>query len=309
MKRIIIFYKYINVANPEQEKKLLATTCKQLNLKGRIILAEEGINGTVAGNIEETSSFIQFLNTHNLFDGMDIKENLVDAAFEYFPSLSVKVKSEIINLGIDANKLTPKNAGKHLTPKQVHELLEKNPENLVILDTRNNYEWAVGRFKNSILPDIKNFRDLPGYIDQNIEQFADKQVLMYCTAGVRCERATAYLKTKGVAQEVYQIEGGVQRYTEQYPDGFFRGKNYVFDNRLTVKINDDVLSECLLCKISCDDIANCMNAICNKHFIGCEACVEKFNNTCGTECQQLIKENKVAARPPVVHIREQKKAR
>ncbi len=283
--------------------------CKKLNLKGRIILATEGINGTVAGSMEETASFMVYLNEHVFFDGMDIKESFVDPDYEYFPKLQIKVKSEIVNLGIDANKLTHKQGGKHLTPEQVHELLSKNPENLVVLDTRNDYEWAVGRFQNSILPDIQNFRELPDYIDQNIEQFKDKEVLMYCTAGVRCERASAYLNVKGVAQNVYQIEGGVQRYVEKYPDGFFRGTNYVFDNRITVKVNDDIFSECKLCAVPCDEYVNCRNSLCNNHFIGCESCIERLESSCSEVCQELIKNNEVPLRPPVEHLRQQMRAR
>lgn len=307
MKRIIIFYKYVAVEHPDQEKKSMFDLCKSLNLKGRIILAHEGINGTVAGSMEETESFKTYLNEHALFFGMDIKDSLVDPAYEYFPKLQIKVKSEIVNLGIDANKLTPEHAGKHLTPDQVHELLQKNPDNLLILDARNDYEWQVGRFNNSILPDIQNFRELPSYIDKNIEQFKDKEVLMYCTAGVRCERASAYLNVKGVAQNVYQIEGGVQRYVEKYPDGFFRGTNYVFDNRITVKINDDILSVCLLCQKPCDEYVNCKNALCNNHFVGCDACIERLESSCSEACLQLIKENKVALRPPAEHLRQQKR--
>lgn len=306
MKRIIIFYKYVNVPNPEQEKEVMLQMCLNDNLKGRIILAHEGINGTVAGTMEATERYMQYLNEHALFNGMDIKENIVSPEFEYFPRMRVQVKPEIVNLRIDPS-ITSEKGGKHLTPDQVHTLLEENPEDLIILDTRNDFEWEVGRFKNSILPKIEYFRDLPAYIDQNLEQFADKQVLMYCTAGVRCERATAYLNVKGVAKEVYQIEGGIQRYVEKYPDGFFRGKNYVFDNRITVSVNDDILSVCAHCQKPCDDYVNCLNALCNNHFIACEPCIEAFNTSCSATCQQLLQENKVAARPPAEHIRQQKR--
>lgn len=295
------------VEHPEQEKNTMLDRCKQLNLTGRIIIAHEGINGTVAGSMDETAAYMTYLNEHSLFNGMDIKESLVDAAYDYFPRMQIKVKSEIVNLGIDANKLTPAQGGKHLTPDQVHELLTKNPDNLVVLDTRNDYEWAVGRFSNSILPEIKNFRELPDYIDQNLEQFKDKDVLMYCTAGVRCERATAYLNVKGVAQNVYQIEGGIQRYVEKYPDGYFRGTNYVFDNRITVKINDDIFSSCLLCQKPCDEYVNCRNSLCNNHFIGCEDCIVRYESSCSVACQELTQNNKVPLRPPTEHLRQQKR--
>ena len=167
----------------------------------------------------------------------------------------------------------------------------------MILDARNNYEWVIGKFENAITPPIENFRDLPEYLEQNLDQFKDKQVLMYCTGGIRCERASAYLNEKNVAKKVYQLQGGIHRYVEQYPDGFFRGKNYVFDGRISVKINDDILASCTICNVACDDYHNCLNALCNEHFIACIACVEKLANTCSEKCQILLAENKVQERP------------
>jgi predicted sulfurtransferase len=207
------------------------------------------------------------------------------------------VRDEAVALGIPYDKLTPRQGGQHLTPAETHALITENPDDLIILDARNNYEWEIGRFENAITPDIKNFRDLPQYLDENLDTFKDKQVLMYCTGGIRCERATAYLNEKNIAKNVYQIEGGIVRYAEQYPDGYFRGKNYVFDARIAVKINDDILGSCLLCKQPCDDYHNCLNAQCNKHFIGCYDCVNAFNKTCSQSCQMLIAENKACLRP------------
>ena len=128
--------------------------------------------------------------------------------------------------------VTAKNGGKHLTPEETHNLIAQKPNDLVILDARNDYEWRIGAFEGAIKPDIEHFRQFPKFVDDNLEQFKDKQVLMYCTGGIRCERASTYLKEKGVAKNVYQILGGIHRYAEQYPDGFFRGKNYVFDDRI-----------------------------------------------------------------------------
>ena len=119
---------------------------------------------------------------------------------------------------------------------------------------------------------------------------------MYCTGGIRCERATAYLNTKGVAKQIFQLKGGIHRYAEQYPNGFFRGKNYVFDNRITTAVNNDILGACSICTITCDDYINCLNALCNKHFICCLACKEKLNSTCSSQCQ-LLSEKKAPQRP------------
>ncbi|HZW60901.1 MAG TPA: rhodanese-related sulfurtransferase [Candidatus Babeliales bacterium] len=295
MGTILLFYKYIHIPNPTSIMNWQRTLCQDLQLKGRIILAHEGINGTIGGTIENTELYKKAMLEHELFAGIDFKEAPGDAS--YFPKLRIVVKDEIVNLGIDPNKLTANNGGVHLKPAQAHELIKQNPENLVILDARNRFESKVGTFTGAITPDIPHFRDLPEYIDNNVDQFKDKQVLMFCTGGIRCERASAYLKQKQVAQQVYQIEGGIHRYIEQFPDGFFRGKNYVFDGRVTVKVNDDIIGSCDICGISCDDITNCLNASCNKHFICCPQCFNRFNNTCSQTCMELLATDKVKPRP------------
>lgn len=295
MNKIILFYKYIEIPYPKQVMKWQQELCKGLELKGRVLISHEGINGTLGGSVENLDAYKNQMSAHELFGNIDFKES--DGGPECFPRLSVKVRNEAVSLGIPYDQLTPKNTGQHLTPQETHTLLSENPKDLVILDARNNYEWAIGRFENAITPDIENFRDLPHYLDQNLDQFKDKQVLMYCTGGIRCERATAYLNEKNIAKKVYQIDGGIHRYVEQYPDGFFRGKNYVFDGRISVKINDDILGSCAICAQPCDDYYNCLNAMCNKHFISCNPCIEKLSKTCSQQCQTLIAENRVNTRP------------
>lgn len=296
-KRILLYYKYVNVPCPEDIKLWQVSLCQSLNLTGRILLATEGINGTVYGSLEETEQYIAAMNSHELFGGIDFKDSIVNGAYEYFTRLQVSIKPEIVHLGIAPAALTPNDGGMHLTPEQAHKLMAENPEDLVILDGRNYYEARVGTFKNAITPKVEHFREFPEYIDQNVDQFKDKQVLMFCTGGIRCERASAYLKLKDVAKEVYQVEGGIHRYVEQYPDGFFRGKNYVFDARITVPVNDDILGTCDLCNTSCDDYTNCRNAKCNKHFISCTSCLEKLNNTCSQHCLDLVTQALVPIRP------------
>ena len=235
------------------------------------------------------------MQEHPLFDEIDFKESSGGA--ESFPRLSVKVKNEIVHLGVDTKKYTAFNGGIHLEPQEAHELLSNRPEDLIVLDTRNTYESAIGQFVDSIIPDIEHFRDLPKYIDENLDLFKDKKVLMHCTGGVRCERATSYLKEKGVATEVYQIKGGIHRYIEQFPDGFFRGKNYVFDNRVAVKANNDILGKCYICNVPNDDYTNCLNATCNRHFLCCPECKTALQNACSQNCLELIVSNQVKKRP------------
>ncbi|HLC07287.1 MAG TPA: rhodanese-related sulfurtransferase [Candidatus Babeliales bacterium] len=295
MNKIILFYKYTDIAYPKQVMKWQQQICQELELKGRILISHEGINGTLGGSAENLDTYKELMSAHELFGNIDFKESA--GGPECFPRLSVKVRNEAVSLGIPYDQLTPRNAGQHLTPQETHELLSNKPEDLIILDARNNYEWEIGKFENAITPNIENFRDLPQYLDAHLDQFADKQVLMYCTGGIRCERATAYLNEKNVAKKVYQMDGGIHRYAEQYPDGFFRGKNYVFDGRISVKINDDILGSCAICAQPCDDYYNCLNAMCNKHFISCTPCISRYDKTCSEQCQILLAEKKVNQRP------------
>jgi predicted sulfurtransferase len=293
MEKIILFYKYVDIESPKATYKWLFKLCQELNLKGRILLAQEGINGTLGGTLAALTKFIEAMNNHPLFGGIDFKDS--DGSADHFPRMQITIKKEILNSGL-APEYKAHNGGKHLKPSEVHAMLSEKPADLVVLDARNDFEWKIGKFTDAITPDIPHFRDFPDYVDKNLGTFKDKQVLMYCTGGIRCERASAYLKAQGVAKEVYQIEGGIHRYVEQYPEGFFRGKNYVFDARVTVRINDDVVGRCDICSADYDEITNCINASCNKQFIVCPACVEKLHNTCSSSCKELVDAKKVNVR-------------
>ncbi len=300
MGTILLFYKYVDIANPTQVQAWQKKLCSDLKLTGRILLATEGINGTVAGDDQAAQAYVQAMNEHPLFGGIDFKT--APGGSQVFPRMKISVKREIVHLGIEPDQLTIKDTAQHLTPAQTHELFLNPPKDFVVLDGRNNYESAIGAFVGAIKPDIRYFRQFPEYVDQNLDQFKDKTVFMYCTGGIRCERASAYLEKKNIAKKVYQVQGGIHRYVEQFPDGFFRGKNYVFDARITVKVNEDVLSCCLHCKQSNDDYINCLNALCNKHFTCCDSCKEQFASTCSIKCKTLVEEKQVAARIPLQKI-------
>lgn len=294
MGKIVLFYKYIDITYPGQIRKWQERLCKQLNLKGRVIIAHEGINATLGGSLEAIQQYKQEVDSHPLFGNIDFKES--DGVSDYFPRLRIVVRSEITHLGLDPQLITAKNGGKHLTPQQAHELIQNAPEDLIIFDARNLYESRIGKFDNALKAEINNFRDLPNYIDTHEELFKDKQVLMYCTGGIRCERASSYLNSKNIAKNVLQIEGGIHRYVEQFPQGFFKGKNYVFDGRVAVKVTDDILTQCDLCTTHYDEYTNCLNAECNKQFIACESCIKKLGNACSQRCLELIQANKVVIR-------------
>jgi predicted sulfurtransferase len=294
MGKILLFYKYIDISDPAALVNEQRAFCESLGLKGRILIAKEGINGTIGGTQEATTAYSNALKSHTLFHDIDIKES--DGSADYFPRLQVTHKKTIVNFGVDPDKISAKDAGIALSPEEAHSLLQTKPNDLVIFDARNNYESKVGSFTGALHPDIDHFRELPQYFDEHLDLFKNKKVLMFCTGGIRCERATAYLKLKNVAAQVYHIRGGIHRYIEQYPEGFFRGKNYVFDGRVSQQITADVLAQCEECKQPYDEYSNCINAECNKQIIVCPECVTVHHNTCSPYCMKLVDEAKVNIR-------------
>lgn len=300
MQTIIIFYKYIHLDNPQRIMAWQKGLCQKLHLKGRIILAHEGINGTLGGSPDHINTYKHHMQAHPLFSDIDFKESYNTG--DHFPRLRVVVKTEIVNLGLDPQAITATQAGIRLEPAQAHELIAKSPEDLLIIDCRNYAESAIGTMQGAVRPPVNHFRDFPAYVDRNINLFKNKQVLMYCTGGVRCERASAYIKTKQIAKEVYHIKGGIHRYIEQFPQGFFRGKNYVFDGRTAVKVTDDILGNCFICQTPSDEYTNCLRAECNKHFICCTPCKTTYGNTCSSTCYKLIITHKAACRPTPVKV-------
>lgn len=286
MGKILLFYQYVHITYPEQIAKWQRRICHELGLTGRIILAHEGINGTVGGSDEATDAYRRIMKEHELFATMDIKDSAGSAAD--FPRLAVMIKREICQLGVDPDDLTVADGGVHLDPAEAHALMANPPKDLIILDTRNRYEWEVGAFEGAIKPDIQTFREFPQYIDEHLEEFRGKEVLMYCTGGVRCERATAYLNRMKIAKTVYQIRGGIHRYAEQFPNGFFRGKNYVFDKRIAVPVNDDILGKCMRCHAPYDTHRNCLAKPCIKQILLCDACIKVQLPCCSAECLALV---------------------
>ena len=300
MGKILLYYKYVAIHDPLVIQSWQKELCAQLNLTGRIIIAHEGINGTVGGTLEAVENYKHAMLEHSLFSDIDFK--ISDGGSNCFPRMKIVVKNEIVRMGIDPKDLSADDAGIYLTPEEAHNLMAEKKDNLVILDTRNTYESAIGTFKDAILPPIENFRDFPEYIDTHTDLFKDKEVMMFCTGGVRCERATAYLKTKNVASKVYHIKGGIVRYTEEYPDGFFKGSNYVFDGRVTVTINKETVGTCLFCSVPHDACSNCVNTRCNDRIISCLDCSAKYYNTCSEKCAHLVLTKQVAVRTVPTHV-------
>jgi predicted sulfurtransferase len=294
MGNILLFYKYTDLGDPQAIASWQRTLCLSLDLRGRILIAHEGINGTLGGSKEAIEAYKKAMQEQQFFSDIDFKESPGSAC--HFPRLKVQVKKEIVCFRATDQAASYKQAAEHITPEQAHALMQEQPDDLIILDGRNNYESKVGAFEQAITPNINTFREFPAFIDEHLEQFKDKQVVMYCTGGIRCERASAYLKSKKVAKKIYQIAGGIHRYIEKFPNGFFKGKNYVFDARVTVKVTEDILSTCDVCNQAYDDYSNCINAECNKQIIVCPMCIDKYHNTCSETCLELVTQGRVNIR-------------
>lgn len=282
--RVLLYYKYVEITDPVTFVQEHQALCQSLELKGRILVAPEGISGTVAGTQSAIVKYKAAFTADPRFADMEFKENDCDRM--PFPRLRVRARKEVVTLGV--TDIRPEERAKHLNPKEWHALAEKaGQRDIVILDARNNFESAVGRFKHAITPNIDSFREFPQWVKQHAEQLRNKKVLMYCTGGIRCEKASALLKREGV-NEVYQLHGGIINYGKQIPDGLWEGVCYVFDDRVGVRVNDNahhtVIGTCHFCDTSTDDYYNCCNAECNKRILLCNECSERSNAACSKLC-------------------------
>ena len=252
--------------------------CEALNLKGRILLGEEGINAGVSGKTKDIENFKEKIQKNNLFKSLNFREHLVKE--NSYHRLVVRVRKEIISLGI---KVDMKNSAQHISPEKLKKWIDKN-EDIVILDARNDYEVKIGKFKNAVVLPIENFREFPKEL-KKMEDLKNKKIVTYCTGGIRCEKATALMKSEGF-KEVFQLEGGIINYINKFPDEGFEGACFVFDDRLNEFTGSNKkLGKCEVCNLPCNDYTDCYNLDCDKLFICCKACREKMNNTCSKECR------------------------
>lgn len=286
-KLVSSFYKYVNIEDPLKFQQEHLELCKSLNLKGRILLGEEGINGCVYGEKENIEEYKKLLRKNPLFSDIEFKDNFSEKPA--YRKLFVRLRKEIVNSGLEVDL---NNAANYITPKELKEMLDSN-EDIVMVDVRNNYESKIGKFRNSILINIKSFRDLPESLRQ-IQSLKNKKIVTYCTGGIRCEKASALLKDNGFT-DVYQLKGGILKYGEEFPDTYWEGKCFVFDDRLAISINKNnkkSLTNCIWCKKEYDEYTNCHNLDCDKLFICCEECKEKYNKSCSEGCRTATKRRK-----------------
>src|SRR5690606_5870329 len=279
----LLYYCYSPIDNAEQFAADHLEFCKSLGLVGRIIVADEGLNGTVSGTPEACKAYMEAVHADPRFAHTDFKVD--DVPEPSFIKMHCRYKPEIVHSGLrDPKEIDPtKQTGIHLEPKEFLEM--KDREDVVILDVRSNYEHNVGRFKNAVTLDIENFREFPEKIKE-LEKFKDKKILTYCTGGIKCEKASALLLKEGF-EDVYQLHGGIIKYGKVTGGKDFEGKCYVFDNRVTVNINSvnpTVVSKCRNCRKVTTKMINCANPECNEHFTQCDECGWELNGCCSTEC-------------------------
>jgi UPF0176 protein len=284
IRKTISFYRYVSIPDPTALRDHLYEKWTELNCFGRIYLAHEGINAQMNVPAENWDKFYEHLNAITYFKDVPLKY-AVDNNGKSFYKLIVKVREKIVADGIDEEGFDPANTGQYLDAKGFNEAIED--EDTIVVDMRNHYESEVGRFDRAFCPDADTFREeLPLVID-HLKGQEDKKIVMYCTGGIRCEKASAYFKHKGF-KDVHHLRGGIIQYAqeikEQNLESKFRGVNFVFDERIGERITPDILSECHQCGKPCDVHVNCKNDDCHLLFIQCEDCQTKMNGCCTPEC-------------------------
>ncbi|GLV53530.1 UPF0176 protein YbfQ [Dictyobacter sp. S3.2.2.5] len=285
--QILLYYKYVEVADPQAVKLWQKTLCQLLGLKGRIIIAPEGINGTVEGTVEATRQYMRAMKEYPAFS--EITYKISEGTGDAMPRLSVKVRKDIISDSVAHWGVNPsQKTGKYLTADELHTWYESGKK-FYLVDLRNDYEHQSGHFDNAILPAMENFRDLPKIIPE-LQQLTDAPMVTVCTGGVRCEKATGFLMNNGL-QDVYQLQDGIVTYMEKYPNQHFKGKLYVFDNRILMGFHTDapeheMVGHCIICQKPSEHYVNCTNDDCHRHLICCEDCLASYTAfTCPQGCR------------------------
>ena len=282
------FYRYAHIEDPSLFRDQFYEGLDRLNILGRIYVASEGVNGQISVPTE----CIQELRTY--FDSIDfLADTRLNIAREdngkSFIKLAIKVKKKIVADGLDDGAFDVTNKGQHLNAQSFNDLTDQ--EDTVIVDMRNHYESEVGHFKDAITPDVETFRESLPLVEDLLKPHKDKHIVMYCTGGIRCEKASAYFKHKGF-EKIYQLEGGIIEYArqveEQNLENKFRGKNFVFDERLGERITEEVIAKCHQCGKPSDIHKNCKNDACHILFIQCEECAKKMNGCCSNKCKSFI---------------------
>ena len=283
------FYQYAHIGNPQLFRDHLFLAWDKLEVLGRIYVAKEGINAQLSVPAPRFEAFKAHLDSIDFLEG--IRLNIaVEQDLKSFLKLTIKVRDKIVADGLEDDSFDVTQKGKHVNAEEFNQLLAD--PNTVCVDMRNHYESEIGHFKGAVTPDVDTFRESLPIIEEDLsEHKKDKKLLMYCTGGIRCEKASAYFKHKGF-ENVYQLEGGIIEYTRQVKDkaleNKFIGKNFVFDERRGERITEEIIAQCHQCGAACDTHVNCANEACHLLFIQCEACGEKMQSCCSDPCKEII---------------------
>ena len=287
-RRTLSFYKYHHIEDPKIFRDELYKLFDSLEVLGRIYVATEGINAQISVPTEKFEAFKKELFSISFLNGIRLNVAVDDNGKSFF-KLKILVRKKIVADGLDDSAFDVTDSGVHVSAHEFNQLAD-NP-NTLIIDMRNHYESEVGHFKNAICPDVDTFREELQIAEDLMTEHKDKNLLMYCTGGIRCEKASAWMKYKGF-KNVFQLDGGIIEYArqvkEQGLENKFIGKNFVFDERLGERITEDIISVCHQCGNPCDDHTNCKNDGCHLLFIQCEACAKEFNNCCSQECKNIL---------------------
>ncbi len=287
-RKTLSFYQYFKIDNPHSFRDELFLKMDRLEVLGRIYIAEEGLNAQISVPQERFDELKELIYSYPAMDGIRLNVAIEDDGKSFF-KLTIKVRHKIVADGLDDKTFDPSDRGKHLSAEEFN-LLTEDPDTIVI-DMRNHYESEVGHFENAICPDVETFRDALPLVEDMLEDKKEKNIIMYCTGGIRCEKASAYYKHKGF-KKVHQLEGGIIEYARQVEQkglkNKFVGKNFVFDERLGERISDEVIARCHQCGTACDTHINCANDACHILFIQCPDCAEKYNSCCSKKCSDFI---------------------
>ena len=282
------FYQYAQLGNPQLFRDYLFLHWNPLEVLGRIYVAKEGINAQLSVPAVQFEAFKATLDEITFLEG--VRLNIaIEQDNKSFLKLTIKVRNKIVADGLEDHSFDVTQKGKHVNAQEFNTLL--SDKNTICVDMRNHYESEIGHFDSAITPDVDTFRDsLPIIEEELADHKEDKKLLMYCTGGIRCEKASAYFKHKGF-KNVYQLEGGIIEYARQVKaqelENKFIGKNFVFDERRGERISEDVIAQCHQCGDACDTHVNCVNEACHLLFIQCESCQEKMDQCCSTACQEI----------------------
>ncbi len=284
----ISFYKYYSIEYPEQFRDALYLLLDKINVKGRIYLAHEGINAQISVPTHAVELFKETLNEITFLKNIRLNTAIEDSGKSFF-KLAIKVKEKIVADGLNDATFDAANSGVHLDAAGFNALTDES--DTVLIDMRNHYESEVGYFEGAIRPDAETFREEIKMVEDILSSKEDKNIVMYCTGGIRCEKASAYFKHKGF-KNVFQLDGGIIQYTKDAKannlPNKFKGVNFVFDERLGERISDDVVAQCHQCGAPCDAHKNCANDACHLLFIQCETCAAEYQNTCSKQCADFV---------------------